>query len=58
MAAIEEDILREFYRRLNDIEDISPSMIDALRVLLDSDAKLKSEAFVRIFSPPQEEAIP
>lgn len=58
MPAIEEDILTEFYRRLSDIEAVTPSMVDALRTLLGSDAKLKPEEFVRIFAPPQEDEIP
>ena len=58
MAAIENDILSEFYRRLDEIENITPSMLDALRTVLSSSAKLKPEELVRIFAPPSEEEIP
>ena len=58
MAAIEDDILSEFYRRLGDIGEVTPSMIDALKISLSTDAKLKPESFVRIFAPPQEDQIP
>lgn len=57
MAAIEDDILTEFYNRLGKINDVTPRMIDELRVVLVS-AKLKPEELVRIFAPPPEEEIP
>ena len=58
MAAIEEDILAEFYRQLSGNAEVPSSMVDALRTLLSTDAKLKPEDLVAIFAPPQEDEIP
>ena len=58
MAAVEDDILTEFYRRLEASAEITSSMLDVLRSLLSSDAKLKADDFARIFAPPSEEEIP
>jgi hypothetical protein len=58
MSAIEDDILTEFFRRLDGSEDITEAMIGSLRAALTSRDKLKLEEFTRIFAPPSEEQIP
>jgi 20S proteasome alpha/beta subunit len=58
VAAIETEILEEFYGKLEENEAVPESVVKALRALLDSDAKLKADDLVRIFTPPSEEQIP
>jgi hypothetical protein len=55
MAAIEDEILNEFFERLSGVEGITPRIVEGLRPLLTSDTKLKPDEIAWVFSLPEAE---
>lgn len=58
MATVLDEILDAFYERLAASEDIDAATIEKLRVLSQSDKKLKADDFVAILESAAKEAPP
>jgi len=58
MAGMVDDVLVEFFQKLEESADLSATMIDGLRVKLSPESRLKAEELVEVFSPPPDEELP
>jgi hypothetical protein len=52
MENLQQEIANTFFEELKESPNISPAILDQLRVLLSSDKKIKADDLVNIFSPP------
>jgi hypothetical protein len=58
MATVLDEILDSFYERLAASEEIDAATIEKLRILFQSDKRLKADDFVAIFESAAKESPP
>lgn len=58
MASIQDDILKEFYRRLSETEGFTEARVQQLRGLLSGSTKPKSVDLIKAFSEKPTEVLP